>query len=97
MKAKIFITALIIAVSINGCGKAEDAIELMRQISQLEKEKKALEEKLSQADEIIEQVRQENSVLKNGIEQMRQENSVLKNDLVTLRDKDKKNLDTLFR
>lgn len=84
MKANnLFVAALIIAVSISGCGKAEDAIELMRQISQLEQEKKELEEKLSRANEIIEQVRQENSTLKN--------------ELVTLSDKDKKNLDRLFR
>ncbi|MDF1584068.1 MAG: hypothetical protein RQ733_01090 [Methyloprofundus sp.] len=79
----LFFAALIISVSISGCGKAEDAIEFMRQISQLEQEKKELEEKLSRANEIIEQVRQENVTLKN--------------ELLTLSDKDKKNLDRLFR
>lgn len=80
---RLLIAALLISVSVAGCGKAEDIMELMQQINKLEREKKELTEKLSVANQTI--------------GHLRQENSTLKSELTTLADKDKKNLDHLFR
>lgn len=81
-RSSLVATAVLMSISLSGCEKAGDLAEAYQQIQKLEQEKKELQQKLSKAND--------------SIEQLRKENSNLKSDLVTLADKDKKNLECLF-